>query len=110
DSGGHIEIQCADFRHGSQYVLQGTVCINAHEPSPFRIELSMTASNLPGEIENDFEIAYTIKNVSPTDLINSDGEGLTICPMIQLEIDRIAEAKDFTKMYQLTEKDIETLM
>jgi hypothetical protein len=70
----------------------------------------MTASNLPGKIEENFEIAYTIQNVFPPDLINLDGEGLTICPMMQLKIDRIAEGKDFTKVYTLTEKDIEDLM
>jgi hypothetical protein len=66
--------------------------------------------HLPGKIENIFEIAYTIENVSPPALINLDKGGLTICPMMQVEIDRIIEANDFTKIYQLTKKDIENLM
>jgi hypothetical protein len=70
DGGDILEVHCADFRHGREWIFEGVARIDPHSASPFRIQVEITASNFRGSVARVFEIEFLTKTVEVADLID----------------------------------------
>ena len=68
--GEAIELHCADFRQGREWQFQGIALIDPHQGSPFKLHVSVTASNLRGAVSRSFELEYSSESVAADDLIS----------------------------------------
>jgi hypothetical protein len=94
DGGRSIELNCADFRQGRAYRLNGIALIDVRSENPFRIKAHLTASNLNGQQTSLFQQDFKVTKVKPEDLISLDDAKYRVeIPMMQ-QFNSALEAKD----------------
>jgi len=103
--GKTMEVHCADFRQGRNWEFEGIALINPYAATPFKLDVSMTASNLRGAIYRSFQLEHTKKNVSPDDLIGLENREYHIEFPMQRQFDEALEAKNFEWFDFINEED-----
>ncbi|MCW5703846.1 MAG: hypothetical protein KIT82_14845 [Bradyrhizobium sp.] len=94
DRGPLVEIHCADFRHGRVWRFDGIALIDPRAGSPFRIEVTLTASNLRGRISREFDLAYNAKDVSLEELVDLDKREYHVEIPMHMQFDKALDARD----------------
>lgn len=67
-----VEIACEDFRHGYDYEYHVIARVNPHAETNFRLEATVTAANLYGEVRETLSIRKTVTESQVSDLVDMD--------------------------------------
>lgn len=94
-----VKIACEDFRHGYDYEYRLIAWIDPHAESNFRLEATVTAANLYGEVRETLSIGKTVTERQVGDLVDTDTMRFRLPPKI------ISQLND--KETPLSYKDLE---
>lgn len=67
---------CEDFRHGTEWRLDGSVIIDPGAALPFSIRVRVTAGNMRGEQTYSKEISFSVRTTEATDLLDFENKKL----------------------------------
>lgn len=67
-----VEIACEDFRHGYDYEYSVIAWIDPRAETNFRLEATVTAANLYGEVRETLSIGKTVTESQVGDLVDTD--------------------------------------
>jgi hypothetical protein len=67
-----VEIACEDFRHGYEYEYSVIAWIDPRAETNFRLEATVTAANLYGEVRETLSIGKTVTESQVGDLVDMD--------------------------------------
>jgi hypothetical protein len=67
-----VEIACEDFRHGYDYEYRVIGWIDPRAETNFRLEATVTAANLYGEVRETLSIGKTVTESQVGDLVDTD--------------------------------------
>jgi len=94
NGGPSFELNCADFRQGRIYRLNGVALIDPRTTSPLKISVHVTASNLRGQINATVEQTFAVKTVHADELFNFEGASLIAAYPMQQQYSDALRTKD----------------
>jgi hypothetical protein len=97
-----ITVHCEDYRHGRSWAFSGIATIDPYIPSPFKILVSASASNMRGARTASFEIPFTVEEVDVSDLIDPLKRERTKDLQVEDLFEKALAAKDYSWFQMLS--------
>lgn len=110
DGGKTIELHCDDFRQGREWVFEGIAMLDPANGSPFHIEVTVTAGNMPGRVCERFTLPYHVETASLANLVDIRKKAFKVPIPMEKHFDAAWETKsskwlNFVDPMGLVEKD-----